>query len=852
MKKKYIFLFLLILIFTRLSAQTKTILVYYDPGKKNIREIYQVLSYDSTVKHGDYRLYSENGMVFSRGRYQNGTKTGNWFIRNTEEDQINYGSYDSEDKFTGVTLKFDNTIRLTQAVYYRNGLILQNDFGIQKQLIDSLARITSRAIQGKEPANNKKSIYFNFAVRQYNALTADAAKFEKGSRLIYELAGHNELVFEYIESVKEMNRISKKINDAYKGKMYPVFRRRLSTVEKSLEVYNMTDSLRLQNEISRNLISAFPVMESIMDQILLIQKQLSGRLQNTGNNYKLSYPAIYARQITNIEKQFNKLNSTDSLELFATTGNMLLNRLDSFDIWYRQFEKFDKVILAKIPEIKNSITLNYPALVKTYLNPVEDEFNTYRNIDSAEQKLLHGNNIIIRAEYLETSIKLLKNSDQIITAAYEKIKQNYLKNYPGIFKNEIKPLEAEIDKNRADSIIDRKIETAQQIITRLNKFDEDYKIIQQTDLELDAKLPVVKGNYHDNFKVIYDKEIVELETRKNEYEKTGSVIARINTGKEILDKLNEYDEIFKKLIIQKSGIDSLFPPLKLKYKETYSDIYKIKIKEIDNQINIYNSMSAAAAKMVKGEEVLTEIKSMAQSYDILQVQENDILQKIQKAEADYKTAFPMVAKAEIKDIRAKYKEYTKIETVDKKVSVGTIIIERTDLVNNSLAELKELDTNIKTLIPEIQNKYKKSYSTVYKVEITPIILSIDEYDNNGYVIPKINSGKKILEKLKYYLAKYSYLTDQSKNITDKYNEFNELYKSRKDVKNIYKKGKMAYKEFFSNYEDESNIEKKCLMGEDIELILLKLISIANKDNAVLNTDIKSAETPADVKRKLGL
>lgn len=63
---------------------------------------------------------------------------------------------------------------------------------------------------------------------------------------------------------------------------------------------------------------------------------------------------------------------------------------------------------------------------------------------------------------------------------------------------------------------------------------------------------------------------------------------------------------------------------------------------------------------------------------------------------------------------------------------------------------------------------------------------------------------------------------------------------------------MAYNEYYSKYEDESNIEKKCLVGEDIELILMKLISISNKDNTVLNNEIKSAETAADVKRKLGL
>ncbi|MCX6258309.1 MAG: hypothetical protein NTW49_10510 [Bacteroidia bacterium] len=243
---------------------------------------------------------------------------------------------------------------------------------------------------------------------------------------------------------------------------------------------------------------------------------------------------------------------------------------------------------------------------------------------------------------------------------------------------------------------------------------------------------------------------------------------------------------------------------------------------------------------------------MTDNFGTLKEQENDISQRLQQSETGYKDAFPVVNKTEIKELKTKFKEYGKLETVEKKIAMGKIILDRLEIVEKILPELKEINSNIAVLLPDVQTKYKKFYSPLYKAEIVPFLLKFKEYDENGSVTTKVNLGKKVLEKLKYYNENFTRMKDQGDKLSAKFNEFNDLYKSRKDVKNIYKKGKMACNELLSAYNDEINIEKKMLMGEDIEFLLLKLISIAGKDNSVLNNDIKNAETPADVKRKLGL
>jgi hypothetical protein len=840
------------LFFGQLFSQSRTISVYYNESDKNIKEIYQTLVGDTTIKHGDYRMFSKEGTVLERGQYINGVKTGKWTVKNPSGNVITYGIYNKDGDLTGAVILYDNSGNFSKTEYYRSGLTVQNDPGFQKEMIDSLFKITAKHNQGNGFLNGKKAAQLDSSVAIFNKLPDNAEKFDKGSRLIYELLNYNELVYTSIETEKEINRISQKIKELYKGKYYQVYQQNLRMAEKGIEDYSLNDTLSRKIEIAQNTIKLFQASENEIDTILIVFERIDRKLPPLCNNYKADYPLIYSRQVSKLEKNVENSGSNNSPGFVIKSCKLLTSRIDSLSSWYNRFKMTDSILLAEVPVLKNNINRNFPELTKDCIITLEKDISEYMKSDSAEQKLYQENKILKTLDYIELSCNDLTGFALQIDSLFPVIRDNYLKSYPGIFKNEIKPVESEIMNNRSDSIIERKIEIGKQIISKLRLFDEQYKIILQTDKAIDAKFPVVKTNYFNRFRDIYNKEIVDFEIQKNEYEKTGNVSIRIATGKNILDKINEFDKIFNNLVTQESEIDSLFPSLKQKYKEAYSVIYKRKIKEIENQIDDYKLMKSASQKMKKGEEILTGINTLTEGYDALKIQENEILQKLQNAETDYKDSFTVVHKTEIKDIRDKYKEYSKIENIESKINVGTIIIGRLDNVLGSFPELKELDAQVNTLYPEIQNQYKKNYSPVYKAEIVPLKVLVNEYKENGFVASKINSGKQIMEKLKYYSGKLTFLTEQNRKLKEKLIEYDELYKSRKDVKNIYKKGKMAYNEYYSKYEDESNIEKKCLVGEDIELILMKLISISNKDNTVLNNEIKSAETAADVKRKLGL
>ena len=61
-----------------------------------------------------------------------------------------------------------------------------------------------------------------------------------------------------------------------------------------------------------------------------------------------------------------------------------------------------------------------------------------------------------------------------------------------------------------------------------------------------------------------------------------------------------------------------------------------------------------------------------------------------------------------------------------------------------------------------------------------------------------------------------------------------------------------YKELRKEYDNEINLDAKMQKGKKIELMLNKLISIANEENSDLNDKMKSVKTSVDFLSLLGI
>ena len=61
-----------------LSAQGVTRHTYHDPGRKNLKEVYQVKDTIRNILHGKYISYYVNGTIESKGQFTNNETSGIW------------------------------------------------------------------------------------------------------------------------------------------------------------------------------------------------------------------------------------------------------------------------------------------------------------------------------------------------------------------------------------------------------------------------------------------------------------------------------------------------------------------------------------------------------------------------------------------------------------------------------------------------------------------------------------------------------------------------------------------------------------------------------------------------------
>ncbi|MCX6258310.1 MAG: hypothetical protein NTW49_10515 [Bacteroidia bacterium] len=550
MKSIFLILFFHMLTFSCLTAQNNSRLVFYDQNHKLIKERFGVADNDTTVRNGFYEQYNLNGCLVSKGFYQNNNKTGQWITRNDDARVISAGIIQNEN-ITGYNLRYNGSGNISRLEFINNGHLQKAKQDLHKKLIDSLMTAIISLSGSSDTLFSKKTAYFNERVGNYKLLADDSLKYYIGLRLIGDMINFSSDVEDYLSYKKEILRISGKIQNNYKGKLYSAYQKRLSEVDSDLKIFYRSDSLQLRNKAGVAAIISFNRSEKNIDRLLAIDNELNNKLAVFGNNYKTNYPAIYSRQVTNLNKQADLYHSTDSLELKISIGNKLVTRLDSLDSWYSQFDMIDSYLLGSLPGVRNKINQNFPVLIKCYLDPFEKDITAYKTIDSAELKLAKGASVLKNLEFLGSSLEKMTSNEMLINTKYPSLRDNYLKDYPGIFKNDIKPIEAEISRNKADTLIARRLEEGAKIIAKMNALDSIYIEIQQIDKKLDESLPAVKSHYHDHFPGIYNKEILSFETKKNEYENIGTAVSRLATGKDLLDKLKSYGSDYIILRTQK-------------------------------------------------------------------------------------------------------------------------------------------------------------------------------------------------------------------------------------------------------------------------------------------------------------
>ena len=80
-------------IFFSACSEKKELIIYYDASHKMIKEKFQVLKDNESIKHGAYKKFFENGKLQEQSIYNKGHKEGlttMYFDNNMIKEEINF------------------------------------------------------------------------------------------------------------------------------------------------------------------------------------------------------------------------------------------------------------------------------------------------------------------------------------------------------------------------------------------------------------------------------------------------------------------------------------------------------------------------------------------------------------------------------------------------------------------------------------------------------------------------------------------------------------------------------------------------------------------------------------------
>ena len=850
-RKTGILIFIIVLGTTTTWGQLLPITKYWPTDSAPVLEQYFVLSSDTTIKDSTYFMYAKNGQILKKGFYNKGEKAGQW-SRYLRGWRVQTSGYYENNEFSGCLFGYDSLGNFDVVEYFDRGTAYNDSLPLQEKKIESVFESLKERGFKNDSLMLVRFQELESLIEMRKTMTDQDTKLKWGHRLVYQLVYHNEFL-PYFELEKE------KLGKAH----FALINHGLLLDKEFLSPYidSLTaeadslmacDSLGIVLENGPLIRSKIRQRLASLDSLQNQKHEIAQQLDALRASYQAVFPDLYTSELDSIDIKNKEISSTFPLGKKIEMRSLLLLSIANLDKQFKELSTAYEEITYGKRSIEKGFKTKYPSTFAKALEQINIEQSYFESNTILKEKLTLGKKLVGDIKTNLQFFQAIDSIEAVISEQYPPLKQKYLQNYPALFSKEVKPINNLItDFNRITPIKDKK-EMGQSILDTLAYFDQSHQRLSSIDSTLNNRYATVKANYKEHFRPIYKEEVQPIEGLIKSYSVSNNSMAKLNSGSMLLDKFTDLETYFILMQEQNSALDKRFSLIAESYKTNFPPIYKTTFKVFYEKRKNISGANTCKRYIEKQTEFLTDIGGLEEKLDEIQVQKASIDTYIAKTQELYQFDFPVIYGTEVKEEISKIDDYNNEGLIDKKLKTGELIIETLGNLHQVHAQLKEENTKINSEFESLAENYKTEFPSLYRTLIDPLKDQVKDYRQNGYHIPKLNLSNDIVMKLEHYAVKYNLFKAQSDLLKNQFNEFIYKYKDRDQVKKMYKKGKWAYDQLMGQYEQELDFEKKEEKGKEIELLLLQFLSLADKDNSIINSEIRSAKTIEEIKKAIGL
>ncbi len=837
-----LFMFLLSL---GVNAQLTQKSLYHDNGV--LKEQCFFLDADSTILDSTFISYNANGLVKKNGTFVKGQKFGHWAAFN-QLNIVYTGTYSEHETFTGFRFYFQEDT-LNEVEYYENDNLIE----LQRIQIDSMISQLLDGFQSVAFASDSCFAQDMERLKEvYSSLQANTeAKLFEMYDLLYRAHFLNEWYSFYHLEIAELNLLKDRLALVNAKKVDESLLANLEKLNHQLDSLCKTCNYAVIGKhffISGNLDALEADNKLVLAQSDSVTEAYNYVVQLISTQYQSIYENEFAPVNSDLQDYASQVNVKDKLQF----GDSLIQYLYMWKERANELTAFDSLYNDKVVAFKDETAQSFPAIYKNVVIVFDGEKTKYDAISELDARMDFGRSLIQSIDSTHNMVVALKKSNALIAETFQPLHDQYLQEYPPIYRKEIKPYKKVIAENENVQDLGRKYQMAMSMVDTISYYKSALQVFHHTDSVIAFHYPQVKKSYETDLKSVYKQSFILIEPAIRSYNIISKAEEKIKLSQEILFQIEKLETDKTELDHQLASLTNKIDTIDQFYLQPFPAIHKQLAKQLEKDLKFYKAENTVANRLRSGTNLLTRVNSKIESFDTLMNQHLQIERELKAVRSKYEIMFPRIFKIELSELEDEHKLYVDEVSVERKLMQGGIILNRLEQFETHYGELSSNETLLKNNFEPVTLSYKENFSSIYKGKIVPLIAIKKEYDNTGYHQRKLNLGQSLVTEIEVYQLKLDSFTIQMEAFRVKYDRFVMLYQSRKAEKYIYKRGKSAYEDLRALYTNEIDLNLKMKRGAELELLLDSLIALAGQDNTELNAKLKNAKTTEEIKSKLGL
>lgn len=699
-------LLLLLLLSARFAdAQLIPVIRYYDSlNQQGIRETYQVLEQNPSVKQGVYRAYNRIGIVTSEIYYENGKESGKkiardsatGLLRNIEflRENGDYENYIFQFKKDG-THAYMGLIFEARA----NGFLVNElQLNVVDRLVNSLeADILRKGISGysqlEKPIKANAYTMERIGMKDENPDTL----LKMGGYLLYRYFSILENMDDLRANDSALAQFSKRIEEVYKNGIPAVYEGSLKYIHDSIRTYFLRDSIDDRYWRGFELMAQVRRIRPFCDSILILDSLIDDRKATLSAQYgnKVHYSVLYGKSILPVLEEINGVyREEDMPEERLRIGSGILRKSQAFMDQYPLLEKQRADVSQEYASLQSLYDTHYAGKFKQEFGTLRQQENEYTVQETPAAMTEAGNALLGMIRELRAQFEQLQTSDSQIEENFQADKAWYQQYEEKLYQNDFAIFEEKYLKYKEMEIISEKIEFAGIVLKDARFFHESIDSLKRYQYTIDSIYPKICEQYRKNYKEIYQEEIKPLKLGLTDYTLKTKVSEKRKKGKELSEYILNYASSFADLEEKKMEITALIKSSSDSYRGYFPGILKQEISGIKKRFDGWESCNKLQEKLQTGKLLRDDILLTDRRYDSIAGRAYQFKALTLRIRDSLKTYFPGIFEHEYQPLIDQYNVLDLVGTSTELEAKTLALRNKGNEMERNYLEIKDLRQKI--------------------------------------------------------------------------------------------------------------------------------------------------------------